>query len=187
MKFICTKFFVFIFVVLLLISCSQTKKLNSTTYNNFKSNIVIKNTTTSNNKINTNDLSRDKLISHAKTLIGTPYKYGSTDIEKGLDCSGFVWVVFNHFNIKAPRASVDYSNIGKAVSPEKSKAGDIILFTGEDKKSGKVGHLGFVYKNDKSGFQFIHSTSGKKKGVMISNMSSYFYERFIKIINYFDE
>ena len=93
MKFICTNYFVFIFVVLLLISCSHTKKLNSTTYNNFKSNIVLKNTATSNNKIKTNDLSRDKLISYAKTLIGSPYKYGSTDIEKGLDCSGFVWVL----------------------------------------------------------------------------------------------
>jgi phosphoribosylaminoimidazole-succinocarboxamide synthase len=61
------------------------------------------------------------------------------------------------------------------------------LFTGEDKNSGKVGHLGFVYQNDKSGFQFIHSASGNKKGVMVSNMSPYFYERFIKIINYFDE
>jgi len=187
MKFICKKYFVCIFVVLLLISCSHTKKLNSTTYNNFKSNIFLKNTATSSNKINTNDLSREKLISYAKTLIGTPYNYGSTDIENGLDCSGFVWVVFKHFNIKAPRVSVDYTNIGKAVSPEKAKAGDIILFTGEDKNSGKVGHLGFVYQNDKSGFQFIHSASGNKKGVMVSNMSPYFYERFIKIINYFDE
>ena len=50
------------------------------------------------------------LIAYAKTLIGTPYKYASVNPAEGLDCSGFITTVFNHFNIKVPRSSVDFTN-----------------------------------------------------------------------------
>src|ERR1041384_6918286 len=40
-----------------------------------------------------------QFVAYAKTLIGTPYLYGSIDPAKGLDCSGFVNAVSNHFGI----------------------------------------------------------------------------------------
>src|SRR5436190_23132267 len=53
--------------------------------------------------INTNTTTPEELISYAQTLIGTPYKYASTDPSVGFDCSGFITYVFNHFNISVPR------------------------------------------------------------------------------------
>ena len=81
--------------------------------------------------------------------------YGSANKDKGFDCSGFVWYVFSHFNIKVPRTTVEYTNAGKKIKPKKSKRGDIILFTGSDSKSGVVGHMGIVTKCNKKSFQFI--------------------------------
>ncbi|WP_432712696.1 C40 family peptidase, partial [Pedobacter sp.] len=45
------------------------------------------------------------LISFAKTLIGIPYHYASSNPQKGFDCSGFVNYVFNNFGVKVPRSS----------------------------------------------------------------------------------
>jgi cell wall-associated NlpC family hydrolase len=50
-----------------------------------------------------------------KHLIGTTYKYGSTDPAVGFDCSGFITHVFNHFDIKVPRSSRDFEFSGTDV------------------------------------------------------------------------
>ena len=45
-------------------------------------------------EINTANTQPSELIAFAKTLIGIPYLYGSTDPAKGFDCSGFITHVF---------------------------------------------------------------------------------------------
>src|SRR5262245_10020835 len=52
--------------------------------------------------INTGKVHPQQVVDYAKTLIGTRYLYGSTDPKKGLDCSGFISYVFNHFKVKVP-------------------------------------------------------------------------------------
>src|ERR1700741_3340675 len=59
---------------------------------------------------------RCDLVDFAETFIGTPYKYGSTDPSVGFDCSCFIYYVFSHFNIKVPRSSVEYTDLGTEVS-----------------------------------------------------------------------
>ncbi|MER3464122.1 MAG: glycoside hydrolase, partial [Chitinophagaceae bacterium] len=56
--------------------------------------------------INTKNVLPDSIVSFSKTLIGTPYRYGSTDPKVGFDCSGFITYVFNHFSISVPRSSI---------------------------------------------------------------------------------
>ncbi|MEO7766433.1 MAG: NlpC/P60 family protein, partial [Ferruginibacter sp.] len=46
---------------------------------------------------NLGKVNRDSLILFAKSMLGTPYLYGSIDPAKGFDCSGFITYVFNHF------------------------------------------------------------------------------------------
>lgn len=136
--------------------------------------------------IDTKNIQPEQVVAFAKTLIGVPYKYGSVDKEKGLDCSGFIWYVFNHFKIKAPRISYEYTNAGKEVSLKECKKGDLILFTGSDAKSGVVGHLGMIVENSNNKITFIHSASGGNKGVMESHLITYFRQRFVKVNRVFN-
>src|SRR5688500_3249658 len=71
--------------------------------------------------IDTRDVSPESLTSFAKTLIGTPYKYGSIEPKQGFDCSGFITYVFNHFKIAVPRSSKDFTNVGTEISVSEAK------------------------------------------------------------------
>ena len=128
----------------------------------------------------------DELVRFAETLIGIPYRYGSTDPRVGFDCSGFITYVFNHFNIKVPRSSIDFTNVGKEVLATGAKRGDIILFTGTDSTERFVGHMGIVVSNTDT-LRFIHSTSGKAYGVTISPLSNYYLGRYVKTIRVLKE
>jgi hypothetical protein len=129
----------------------------------------------------------DSLIGFARTLVGIPYLYASDDPRKGFDCSGFITYVFNHFNIAVPRSSVDFTNFGKEVVIEKTKPGDLILFTGTDSTSHIVGHMGIVENVKNDTLRFIHSTSGNAKGVVISPLGDYYKKRFVKVIRVFPD
>lgn len=131
--------------------------------------------------INTENVDAEELMRFAESLEGIKYQYGGQSRASGFDCSGLVWFVFNHFNIKAPRTSVQYTNVGKEVNIAESKRGDIILFTGANAKESKVGHLGLITSNEKNKITFLHAASGGGRGVMKSQMSPYFVERFIKV------
>lgn len=135
--------------------------------------------------VDVGDLKPAELLSFAKTLQGIPYKYASTDPAVGFDCSGFITYVFNHFNIRVPRSSVDFTNVGKQVKREKAKPGDLVLFTGTDSTIRIVGHMGIITDNDNGALQFIHSTSGKAYGVTITPLNSYYDGRFVKVIRIF--
>lgn len=93
----------------------------------------------------------DSLVAYAETLLGTPYKYASTDPSVGFDCSGFITYVFNHYNIQVPRSSKDFMNTGTEIPIGNSKTGDLILFTGTDSTERIIGHMGIVVSNDKAG------------------------------------
>jgi cell wall-associated NlpC family hydrolase len=127
----------------------------------------------------------DSLVVFSRTLIGIPYLYASIDPAKGFDCSGFITYVFNHFGMKVPRSSVDFTNYGKEVSIEKAKPGDLILFTGTDSTIRMVGHMGIVESIKNDTLHFIHSTSGKMKGVVITPFGKYYRSRFVKVIRVF--
>ena len=126
-----------------------------------------------------------QIVDFAQTLIGTPYAYGSMDPSIGFDCSGFVNYVAAHFNIKVPRSSVDFTNVGEEVNREEAMPGDLILFTGTDSTSTIVGHIGIVTENPGGQIEFIHSSSGKANGVTVSTVDGYYNSRFVKVIRLF--
>ena len=135
--------------------------------------------------IHLNNVTTDpaQFVAFAQTLIGTPYAYGSMDPSVGFDCSGFINYVAAHFNVKVPRSSVDFTNVGQEVTQDEAKTGDLILFTGTDSTSRVVGHIGIVTENPVGQqLEFIHSSSGKANGVTISNLEGYYTSRFVKVI-----
>lgn len=179
------------FAFIVLQSCSSTRRtetLNAKTSE--RSSTLIPIARNSENHIpariiNAKNTDPEAVVYFAKTLVGTPYKYGSVKKEDGFDCSGFITYVFNHFNINVPRTSVDFTNAGINVPFLDCKKGDLILFTGTDKTGWIVGHMGIITENDMGKIKFIHSASGNGKGVIISPMNEYFFERFVKIIRIF--
>ncbi len=130
-------------------------------------------------------LRKDSLINYCKHFIGTKYKYASINPKVGFDCSGYVYYVFSHFNVKVPRSSIDYINTGKTIHPDSFKIGDVIVFTGTNSKNKTPGHVGIIISNFGEELTFIHSSSNKKhSGIKISSYkdSPYYEKRFLKIV-----
>ena len=126
---------------------------------------------------------RSEVIEFAKTYLGTAYKYASLDPSQGFDCSGFVYYVFNHFNINLPRSSRQYKLLGDAKSPDEFKVGDVLVFYGFA-DSVQIGHVGIICEADGMKSKFIHSSSGKANGITISELGSEAYtRRFYKCID----
>ena len=185
-----------LFVLYALQSCSATRKTSSarTPAAETKTSTPIYNegrNSEAGNRIparviNTKNAEPGAVVDFAETLVGVPYKYGSAIKEKGFDCSGFVSYVFNHFNVAVPRVSKDFTNAGTQVPLSTSKKGDLILFTGTDTTGWIVGHMGFIVSNDNGKIKFIHSSSGKSIGVIISEMRGYYAARFVKVIRVFN-
>ena len=138
-------------------------------------------------KVDTKNVLPQQVVDFAKTLIGIPYRYASTDPAVGFDCSGFITYVFKHFNIVVPRSSIDFTHVGKDIPVENTKPGDLILFTGTDSTEKFVGHMGLIVSNDKGQLSFIHSTSGKKYGVTITELNGYYKGRYMKSIRIFPQ
>lgn len=170
---------------LMLSSCNSTKKTaknSSEDISQKSTNVPVRSATKRAKKFTSFlKIDRKEFVLYAKTFLGTPYKYGSAIPANGLDCSGFITVVFNYFNVKAPRTSVSFTDEGTEVDIKKAKPGDIILFTGSDNSTGIVGHMGIITLGGDAP-QFIHSASGKNIGVIINSFSGYYKTHFVKVI-----
>lgn len=138
-------------------------------------------------RVQTKNVSPQQVVDFAKTLIGVPYRYASTDPKTGFDCSGFITYVFTHFHIIVPRSSIDFTHVGTTIETEQAKPGDLILFTGTDSTEKFVGHMGLIVSNQNGQLEFIHSTSGKKYGVTITPFNDYYRSRYVKTIRIFPE
>lgn len=110
----------------------------------------------------------ERIIATAKEYIGTNYRYGG-NTSKGFDCSGFVQFIYKQHNIAVPRTSLDQAKAGEKVSKENLQIGDLVVFSGTY-RSGPS-HTGiYIGSGD-----FIHSSSSRSRGVIISNLNSGYY------------
>jgi cell wall-associated NlpC family hydrolase len=106
-----------------------------------------------------------QIIAYAKQYIGTPYVYGGTNLNTGVDCSGFTYCIFKNNGVTINRSSREQYKNGVSVSKSDLQPGDLVFFnTGGDTA---ISHVGMYIGNG----QYIHSTDGGNKGVCISNLS----------------
>lgn len=125
----------------------------------------------------------NKIIDFAKSLIGVKYRYASSNPQVGFDCSGFVNYVYKQFGINSPRSSAGFAVTGKTIKLADAKVGDVLVFTGSNAKVRKPGHVGIIYSINEDGeIKFIHSSSGKAKGVTITDLEGYYKNRFLKAV-----
>ena len=111
-----------------------------------------------------------KLFDFYSEWEGVEYKLGG-DSKKGIDCSGFIQKAFKEkFDLSMPRTTLEQSVVGKEISKDQLKGGDLVFF-----KIGDINHVG-VYLEDG---MFIHAST--KIGVTISELdSSYFNKNYWK-------
>ncbi len=123
---------------------------------------------------------RDKIVSYGMGLLGTPYVTAGHS-KKGFDCSGFVYFVFNYFEIKVPRSSSQFKNFGKEIPISDVRKGDVLLFLSPTRNA--IGHLGIVTNPKGMESDFIHSSSGREMKVIVTSLKKPGYlRRFVKAI-----
>ena len=122
----------------------------------------------------------DSLIHYAYTFIGNSYKRGGVS-SNGFDCSGYTMTVFKQFGIKLPHTSAGQGLVGISISKQNIKKGDLILFKGRSRKSGRIGHVGIVISEKGEPVRFIHSSTSQ--GVRIDRLEYVYYKkRYIKSV-----
>jgi len=114
----------------------------------------------------------DSIIKVAEKHIKKPYCYGSR-VPNCFDCSGFVSHVFKQFEVSLPHCSSCQAQLGKFVSFVNATAGDLIFFTGRNKNSETVGHVGIVTEQKDDKIFFIHASV--QAGVIVSNTKEDYY------------
>jgi hypothetical protein len=88
--------------------------------------------------------SGEDVVAAAKKYLGTPYAFGSTDPDKGLDCSALVQRAFGDLGIKLPRLSHQQAKAGEPVANlAQAKPGDILAF------DSPVDHVAIYVGNNK--------------------------------------
>jgi probable lipoprotein NlpC len=124
-------YFLLIGVILVLSSCSSSKKIRRKDVN--------------------------QVIETAKSYRGTPYQYGGST-RAGIDCSALIYHSFASVNKKVPRSSEEQSKLGKKIPENKIEKGDVLFFaTGKNKR--KVSHSGLVTEVKSGEVLFIHSST----------------------------
>ncbi|RYG01073.1 MAG: CHAP domain-containing protein [Chitinophagaceae bacterium] len=93
----------------------------------------------------------NKIMDFAKSLIGTRYRYASSNPEVGFDCSGFVSYVYKQFGFTGARSSADFARKGKSIKLADAKVGDVLVFTGSNSRVRRPGHVGIIYSIDEEG------------------------------------
>jgi cell wall-associated NlpC family hydrolase len=112
------------------------------------------------------------LIGNALGLLGVPYRYGGNTPEQGLDCSGFVKLVFaKTLGIVLPRRASDMGKLGLHVNSNELEPGDLVFFNTMRRINSHVG----IYIG---GGEFVHSPSTGGKIRVDKLSASYWKQRF---------
>lgn len=105
-------------------------------------------------------------------LVGVQYRWGGNDEDSGLDCSGFVRLVFkDSIGTLLPRTAREMSNVGEKIDSSQLKPGDLVFFNTMRRTFSHVG----IYLGDN---HFLHAPR-KGAEVRVENMgNNYWMSRY---------
>jgi cell wall-associated NlpC family hydrolase len=118
----------------------------------------------------------DSIVLHARSYLGTPYKYGARGPSQ-FDCSGYTRFVFQQVAIELPVTSRTQANEGIPIELDSARSGDLIFFT-SPRSNQAVGHVGIITHRDSTGVYFIHSSS--RRGVVEDKLDGYYQKRYLE-------
>jgi cell wall-associated NlpC family hydrolase len=118
--------------------------------------------------ISDRDTIRNLIIEKAREYLGVGYRYGQSG-EDGFDCSGFVRLIYGHFNYSLPHSSYEQYKRCTHLKERKARPGDLVFFV---TRGNQISHVG-IYLGDNS---FIHSPSSGKK-VCIDSLNADYYKK----------
>jgi len=98
------------------------------------------------------DKAAGSVIQAAQRYLGTPYRWGGTDPRTGLDCSGYVQLVYSNLGVKLPRTAAEQARVGARVSSlADARPGDLIFFSGSTDHIGIYAGNGLYYNAPHTG------------------------------------
>ncbi len=105
-------------------------------------------------------------------LVGVRYRFGGNDEDSGLDCSGFVRLVFkDSIGTSLPRTAREMSSLGQKVDSSELQPGDLVFFNTMRRTFSHVG----IYLGDN---HFLHAPRTGAE-VRVENMDSrYWMQRY---------
>lgn len=106
------------------------------------------------------------VIEYSYKFLGKPYVWAASG-PNSFDCSGFTAYVYKKFGYYLPHYTGAQVDMGKAVSKDSLRTGDLVFFD----TSGADSHVGIYISNG----NFIHASSGRKK-VMVSSLDESYYK-----------
>jgi hypothetical protein len=109
-------------------------------------------------------LSMEEIVTLARKFLGLPYYWGGTS-PLGLDCSGFVQLVYRLGGIEILRdADIQFEKSGLAeVPPGSEDKGDLVFF---GRAKDRISHVGMMVNRE----EFINATTHEKPVVQISRL-----------------
>ncbi|CAM3812820.1 C40 family peptidase [Pontibacter korlensis] len=118
------------------------------------------------------------VIQAARSYTGVPYRWGGTT-RVGMDCSGLLCTSFQSIDVALPRTSEEQSRYGSEVKPKDLREGDLVFF-GESKRN--ITHVGMVTEViGPNEVRFIHASTSL--GVIENNLYAEHYQKiFIKAV-----
>jgi cell wall-associated NlpC family hydrolase len=90
--------------------------------------------------------SRERVGQLARQLLGTPYQWGGTDPDSGLDCSGFVQYVLRQVGVNLPRISAAQAVSGKRTALNALQTGDLVAWD-NNARNGGADHIAIYLGN----------------------------------------
>lgn len=85
---------------------------------------------------------RRKVMKETLPYLNIPYLWGGTHPSTGLDCSGFVQLVYHKAGYALPRVSAQQFAATKPLKPAQVLPGDLIFFSMEHPAAKHVDHVG---------------------------------------------